>query len=690
MRNRRRLAAAIRVRQELSKRVDRYLPGRSWKSIGEAFSILNADPFNLGLLERFVGSSKRLDSLTKIDMPCPDGDAIREEADAILKGHWSIFGQSFSFHGARPNWRIHPLSGRETPLIHFSEVGSEHLYGADDIKFLWELNRHRYLVRLAQAYFLSQDRRYSDHLVLLLCDWIQEDPMYLGVNWCSALEVGFRSIAWCWIWKLSAQSPSWSTELLSKLLWTLAQAARFLRRYDSVHHSPNTHLTGEALGLLYISSFFDELREAHRWRKFAIDVLEQEALHQFLEDGFHFERSTGYHRYHVEFYLHAYWLGSMRGEDWVDSFREPLIKGLDIIYRMRRDDGLLPVLGDEDGGAMLQLWAGSAQDPAPLLALGSALFDRPEWLAGLPEASTSLTWWLGLSTAKKMEATLPNRLSLPTAGYYLCRDPSEDTPWYCLVDAGPHGGDVTGHAHTDLGHVEIALGKQAIITDPGCAVYGADPERRNWYRSLGAHAMLSIDRNELAQPGGPFAWKSVAPAPEVSTHEFEWGWSCRLWYTIPGNDVRHERQVVMLYGAGIAVIDCVWGKGEHALRWHWPFAYKLEAGSLKAKENILNAGPVDVHWSGNIATTSQLVPAFLSPSYGQEKLVTALEVEGRTSRSVTILATVFGLPDRIPKILVDDQRATLGIVGFGSQFPFCVSLTAENEPIIVSGLEAEW
>ena len=94
-------------------------------------------------------------------------------------------------------------------------------------------------------------------------------------------------------------------ELLPRFLWYLWHHARHIERYDSIHHSPNTHLTGEALGLLYVGLLFLEFRRSARWAATGGQLLVSELEYQVLNDGMHFERATGYHRYTVEIYTHG-------------------------------------------------------------------------------------------------------------------------------------------------------------------------------------------------------------------------------------------------------------------------------------------------------------------------------------------------------------------------------------------------
>ena len=75
------------------------------------------------------------------------------------------------------------------------------------------------------------------------------NPTGVGINWASSLEVAYRLMSWCWVATLIRDAPavtgSWALTLLAAV-WA---HAHHVRRYLSRSFSPNTHLTGEALGL---------------------------------------------------------------------------------------------------------------------------------------------------------------------------------------------------------------------------------------------------------------------------------------------------------------------------------------------------------------------------------------------------------------------------------------------------------
>ena len=88
------------------------------------------------------------------------------------------------------------------------------------------------------------------------------NPPKLGINWASSLEVSLRAISWLWALHFFRESPRLTAAIFARALKFLYLHARHLETYLSTYFSPNTHLTGEALGLFYLGLMLPEFRRA--------------------------------------------------------------------------------------------------------------------------------------------------------------------------------------------------------------------------------------------------------------------------------------------------------------------------------------------------------------------------------------------------------------------------------------------
>src|SRR6185312_15904908 len=135
------------------------------------------------------------------------------------------------------------------------------------------------LVGLGQAYRLTGDEIHRETFVRVLRDWMQANPRGMGINWASSLEVALRLIAWAWALALFDELPP---PLQAELLDLAGAHAAHIERYLSYYFAPNTHLTGEALGLLYAGLLLPEDRRARRWRERGMRILVDECERQVL------------------------------------------------------------------------------------------------------------------------------------------------------------------------------------------------------------------------------------------------------------------------------------------------------------------------------------------------------------------------------------------------------------------------
>ena len=184
-----------------------------------------------------------------------------------------------------------------------------------DHKIIWELNRHQHWLQLGRALWLTGDAALRPSAwSTSSTSWLAANPPLVGINWASMLELGFRSMSWIWGLhfllgadasrprsRTAAPSHPWLVDMLVALDRQLTHIEQNL----SIYFSPNTHLTGEALALYVAGVALPELAGSRRWRDTGRRILLEEIDRQILADGGHAERSTHYHRYTLDFYLHG-------------------------------------------------------------------------------------------------------------------------------------------------------------------------------------------------------------------------------------------------------------------------------------------------------------------------------------------------------------------------------------------------
>ena len=439
---------------------------------------------------------------------------IIERADRCCAYQFDLLGHTGLQFGYPIDWHLEPLSRLRAPMHHWTRVPYLDHHVVGDKKITWELNRHQFVVTLGQAYQLTGDERYAETFVKLVSSWMDANPPKRGINWVSSLELAFRTISWLWALHLFVTSAALTTPFVVRLLKYLVAQGCHIETYLSYYFSPNTHLTGEALGLFYLGSTLPELSGAKRWRALGLKILLQQLPVQVREDGVYFEQTSYYHRYTTEFYLHFYIMTRVQGVSLPALVEQKLQLLLDHLMWIGRPDGSSPYVGDDDGGVLLSLGVRPRNDFRHTLALGAALFKNPRWKYLAGQDQPELLWLLGpegMSTYDDLESVSPAELAkaFSDGGYFVMRSGWSDRSSHLLIDCGPHGTMNCGHAHADALSFEYSACGVAWIVDPGTYTYTGDLQLRNYFRSTPAHNTLTIDDLSQSVPQGPFSWSAV-------------------------------------------------------------------------------------------------------------------------------------------------------------------------------------
>lgn len=466
-------------------------------------------------------------TLSEFQSRWPKAEArILDTADRIGEGTFNLLGLRELKLGNEIDWHLEPLSGKRTPLVHWSQLNYLDAEIAGDKKVTWELNRHQYFTTLGRAYWLTGDERYARVFVSHVTSWMDQNPPKLGINWASSLEIAFRSISWLWALQFFRDSPSLNADVLLRMLKFLYLNASHLETYLSTYFSPNTHLTGEALGLFYIGLMLPEFRDASRWRDLGLEILESQLLRHVQADGVYFEQSSYYHRYTADFYLHLVVLLRHNGMNLPKALEPKLELLLDHLMYITRPDGTTPFFGDDDGGRLVMLDDRAANDFRSVLSTGAVLFNRPDYKFVAGEAAEETLWLLGaegLRAFDELESHEPAKESVAFAdgGYYVMRDGWSPTANYLLFDCGPHGWANCGHAHADALAIELAAGGQTMIVDPGTFTYTAARDLRDWFRGSTAHNTVTVDGEWSSIPLDTFSWKTKTACERLAWFEHE-------------------------------------------------------------------------------------------------------------------------------------------------------------------------
>ncbi|MEE4175231.1 MAG: alginate lyase family protein [Xanthomonadales bacterium] len=512
----------------------------------------------------------------------PGAKALIERADAVCLGTFDLLGHGPLSFGHPVNWHLDPVSGQESPQVHWSRIDPLDPAQVGDSKVVWELNRHQWLLDLGQAWRLTGDERYARRFITLALDWIYRNPYGMGINWSSALEVAMRSLSWCWALGLFRGSRALTPDVFHTLLEALQGHARFIERYLSRYYSPNTHLTVEALALYTLGTLLHELQDAERWQSLGRRVLLEQLPIQVPRSGVYFEQSTRYQYYTLEIYLQFAILAARNDDALPELVDERIADMLDFLLDLRRPDGTIPQIGDTDGGWLCPLVRRDVGDYRGVFSIAAVHLEDPHyaWAAGSVTQEARCLFgreaevrWQRLAPQSPPEHALRVH---EDGGYVVMRSGWEPDAHHLIFDTGPIGHPgCAGHGHADLLAVQLSAFGENFLVDPGTGCYTTGSPWRDYFRGTAAHNTVRVDQRDQVDTAGPFAWKDLPSARLLSS-----GLGSRDVFATAEHDayarlrdpVTHRRHVRFLQPGYWLIIDELEGKAAHDVELRFQFA----------------------------------------------------------------------------------------------------------------------
>jgi hypothetical protein len=585
-----------RGRQAAAKWLDRARPGaRPLDPPIDAAALERVSAFRrAGAPAFFAGARDDAADALLQRLPCERRETV-EAADELRRGRFDLLGYTRLEFGDPLDWWLDPVSGARSPRVHWSRIDPLDAGALGDSKVVWELGRLQWLVTLGRAYRITGDEAYAAEFARHTRDFIHCNPPGVGIHWASSLEVALRIVSWCWALHLFRRSPALDAALFASVREAVAAHARHVERYLSLYFSPNTHLTGEALGLVYAASVFPELPCAERWGALGHRLLCDESERQVHADGVYFEQSTCYQRYTLEIYLHFLLLSAAAGRGVPAQVGRRVERMLDALLALRRPDGSLPQIGDADGGWLLPLTRRAPGDARGVFAVAAVWFDRPDyaWAAGGP--APELAWLLGSAGLAELDALAPGpprggaSRALADGGYAVMRSGWTPDAHQLVLDAGPLGCRVSaGHGHADLLGVQCAAFGEAYLVDPGTYAY-ADRPWRDFFRGTAAHSTVMVDGLDQAEPDRTFSWRRRPRATLrewTSDEALDFADAEHAAYARLADPVRHRRRVLFVKPRYWVVVDDLDGAAPHRVELRFQFApleVALDDGWVRAR-----------------------------------------------------------------------------------------------------------
>lgn len=459
-----------------------------------------------------------------------------------------------------------------------------------DVKRVWDLNKHGHFVDLAKAYKQTGSGDYRNMLVKQFLDWTQRFPYKHGIGWNQPLIVAHRAINWILCFNLGA----FPVEVHSLLLSSLLDHGRFLMENLEISDLGinNNHLIGDLVALHLIGLTVGE----KRWIKDSLRMLLDEVGKQIQDDGVHYEQSSSYHRYVLEF-LTLVWYASKENPK-LSFLQETIIQMSHFLNDISYADGSLPFLSDWDGA---KVWVANHHRPRELYPLGM-----------------------------KSNGSVPYLYS----GYFVLKSPR----LHLIFDCGPismRGKSLQTHGHSDLLSFTLSVDGEPFLIDPGSGTYTQDKQIHDWFRGTTGHNTLTVDGQDQCGLGsfwtfnrhpqaGQIHWESKDDADTVCGEHDAFA------------PVIHRRAICMgKLQPKVRIVDYLSGDHAHTYEAYFHLAPNLVPTISATKVRIFSS-KASVNLAYDDGLSVEVVKGWFAPDYGTWIPAPVLVFKGRSELPVQL------------------------------------------------------
>ena len=436
--------------------------------------------------------------------------------DGLFKGNISLF----DYEGLNVSWPIQwhrdPLTGTSSPNTRFGKtIDYRDDSQVGDIKVLWELGRQQFLVPIAVDYCVDQDPSKLEAIAGVLNSWIEQNPYGYGVHWCSSLEVAIRAISWSMTHQFLLAGGlkhglfSLNVDVVG-LQKQIYQHGSFIHGHLSLYSSANNHLIGELTGLHVLCSVFQFGPKSDRWKDFAWKSILAESTRQVFRDGVNKEQAIYYHCWVLEYFTINYLIAGQTKQKIPDRYVQQLSRMAQFIHDLSPMGMHPPQIGDADDGVAITFSARSSSFYSDLIETINALAEAvPTSVVGPKALCYQLLYKAGSASTPTPLVETAYPVSYPNGGYAVLGKPD----CHVVFDCGSLGfPDIAAHGHADMLNICLAIDGGWWLVDPGTYSYHSEEKWRNYFRGSCGHNVLSINKQDQSQIGGPFMWVKHANA----------------------------------------------------------------------------------------------------------------------------------------------------------------------------------
>jgi hypothetical protein len=524
-----------------------------------------------------------------------DLTGLREAAPSYLKGEIPVAGATWQWEERDDIWHRAPDTGQIWPRRFFAGIRYREDNPLGDIRRLWEPSRLQHLVNLAVLAGSGNDGEYEQAAQLVkiqLSSWVELNPPLEGAHYISAMECALRMIAACHALDILRDKLE-DDDAWKALTCIVSSHAPLIEQRLSLYSSAGNHTVAEAAGLIYAGLLFPEMNGSERWLDVGTSLLSTAATAQVLADGGGAEQAFKYHLFNVQLLSLVEALLKHFGRHVCMDISAAVDRGTRFLEVMRLDTGLLPTIGDGDGGHALSEY---------------------------------------LQLATRSDEPLPRARTFRDSGYTIAHIGSPAEVGF-VFDHGPLGMPPSfGHGHADALSLLVTSDGEDVFVDPGTYTYTGDQEWRRYFRSTPAHNTITVDGKDQARQNGCFLWAKPYRARLLfsDADERDGGRFVADHDGYRETGVRHMRGIAWVRDQWLVIYDELSGEDLRKLDLHWHLATPPSWHDAETFDLQLPGGTLTVRCKGGVVSShcGERTPmtGWRSPSYGTIEPITTVRM----------------------------------------------------------------
>ena len=553
-------------------------------------------------------------------------DSIADEAELVLENKFQTLGSPMTALGDPIPWQRDFKSGKEWELLPTKDLDILDLSHPSDVKVPWELSRFHQTWWLGKASWVTGNNEYARKFESLVSDWIDKNPVGMGVNWSVSMEVAIRACNWIAGYYFFRDASAISPGFWPRFVRSLLTHGLFIEHHLEYARVNGNHFLSNVVGLLFLGMFFSDTPKGREWLRWSRQQLETQMVEQVYDDGVNHEKSTSYHRLVLEFFSAAAILCRVNAQPLSPSFMKRLQRMYEFMAAYIRPDGSIPFVGDADDGRLFRhSMSQDVNDHRSLLSVGAVLFERDDFKDRSGRFSQEALWYFGgegFERFQRLSGTrqLRSSIAFPGGGFYCLQ--TDDI--HVFVDAGDLGmRGRGGHGHNDTFSFELWVRGERLIVDSGTYAYTFDTEARQRFRSTRAHNTVMIDSTELAAFNGLWSVVEDRTRPDVlewiSSQDHDTLEARHHAYESLAQPVLHRRKFELNKKTmRLTISDSFEGQGSHQVEAFFHLAPGASVNPVGEKSVKVRSGKLAWTLTTNAGTFSILETKF-SRSYGVQE-----------------------------------------------------------------------